>query len=598
MSTKEIFESEENKLLEEGNNGGSVTATTTSASSITTDNIIDDDAVALLEGDYDNETNKETKNGTTSTYSSSFFNYDEEFELDYSEDELLRDDEPVVTSTKNDPKKQDSISEMKETDKAKESSESVTTSKETGNNKSEIPIDDDKKSSESKEGKAANGKRNPITFGGGSKKTNKHHSNKKRNFDKGPRYDKSKVILRTSFVGPNNCQPIQQRMMVNNQNFQNPRRFNGPQMVNNSSFNGFPNVNPFGPAAGQQSAIMGMNQRSGIPPTGIMGNNPFGPNPGMAFPSKTMMSGINYGQPRSMMPTMAAAAAPPMTGINMMGYQYSGQMLPQGIYTGGVVMNPTMQIDWSKLADEFSGAAERGIRSRRRSRHSSCSSYSSSDGSRRSRSSRDSSSDSQRRHRKRKSSRKDRKSRKRDSRRRSRSYSSDRKRKDDHRRKDRSRSEERKRRDKNNKKSNPTLECAKIVGVDKDYLRKVEQQQKLREEVLRKKRNNEKIDPKELKIEEVNPENVLKAYLVVSIEPSPKTEAWSFGNPKEKLTVIAKTVGKVKKVWKKGEKMICIIFESHNDATKFSHTYDGKTVNGTKLDVRLDKCRLILSKIS
>uniref|UniRef100_A0A0K0DT56 RRM domain-containing protein n=1 Tax=Strongyloides stercoralis TaxID=6248 RepID=A0A0K0DT56_STRER len=598
MNSREVFESEENKLLEESN----IIPTTTSTSSVISDSIIDDDAVALLEGDYDNDTNKDTKNGCANTYSNSFFNYDEEFELDYSEDELLRDDEPIVSDKNNSDK---SNSDKKDTDLPKEEKKNDNESNKdeksidesNSDNKATSKKDEKDNVSGSKKNKTNNGKRNPIVYSGSaSKKSNKHYNNKKRNFEKGPRYDKSKVILRTSFVGPGNGQPLVPGIMTSNQGYQNPGRFNGPQLISNNSFNGFSNINPFGPGTTQQPPIIGINQRSGLPQTSIMGNNPFGPNPGMGFANKNMVNSMGYNQPRSMIQAMTATA--PITGINMMGYQYSGQMLPQNAYTSSVVINPTMQIDWSKLADEFSGVTEGGNRSGRKSRYSSCSSYSSSDSSRRSRSSRNSSSDSSRRHRKRKSSRKSRKNKKKDSKRRSRSrsYSSDKKRRDDRRKKDRSQSEEKKKKDKSSKKINPTLECAKIVGVDKDYLRKVEQQNKLREEVLRKKRNNEKIDPNELKIEELNPENILKAYLVVSIKPSSKT--WSFGNPKEKLTVIAKSVGKIKKVWKKGDKTICVIFDSHDDATKFSRTYDGKTVNGTTLDVRLDKCRLILSKIS
>lgn len=463
MNSREVFESEENKLLEESNN----IPTTTSTSSIISDSIIDDDAVALLEGDYDNDSSKDIKNSGTNTYSNSFYNYDEEFELDYSEDELLRDDEPTVaTKTDTEKKDTDSIKEKEKNDSVGDKN-NISVDKSNNDNKTTLKDDEDKVS-KSKKNKTTNGKRNPIVYGSGvNKKSNKQHNNKKRNFEKGPRYDKSKVILRTSFVGPSNGQQMSQGMMANNQGYQNPGRFNGkikeniknsfyyiflgPQLINSNAFNGFSNINPFGPTTGQQPPIMGINQRSGLPPTGIIGNNPFGPNPGIGFPNKSMINSMNYGQPRSMIQTMTATT--PITGINMMGYQYSGQMLPQNAYTGGVIMNPTMQIDWSKLADEFSGVTESGSRSGRRSRYSSSSSYSSSDGSRRSRSSRDSSSDNSRRHRKRKSSRKSRKNRKRDSRRRSRSrsYSSDRKRKDDHKKKDRSRSEEKKKKDKSSK---------------------------------------------------------------------------------------------------------------------------------------------------
>uniref|UniRef100_A0AC35TPZ7 RRM domain-containing protein n=1 Tax=Rhabditophanes sp. KR3021 TaxID=114890 RepID=A0AC35TPZ7_9BILA len=290
-------------------------------------------------------------------------------------------------------------------------------------------------------------------------------------------------------------------------------------------------------------------------------NNPFGPN--------TQFSGQNRLPPNTRILPTINFSQPPLINQQQHLNQMQGQMMgypmgPQshmmgapgfGMQNYGMNMAPiTQPVNWTGLLNDFPVA-----RKRRRSEN-------------RGRSSSDSRSSSRESD--------DRKKRK-----------SDRKRRDHSRsRKSRSRSGERKshrkssRKDKDYKKkevsksktADTTRECAKAIGVDDEYLKQLEKQQKQREELLRKKHSGQKIDPSLLEAPTLSQkEDVEKNYLVVTVEPIDSRKFGWKDKPVEKLEKKANEYGKVKKIWEKKKGCVCIIFKALADAQKFSEAFDG-----------------------
>ncbi|KAL3101331.1 hypothetical protein niasHT_028087 [Heterodera trifolii] len=152
--------------------------------------------------------------------------------------------------------------------------------------------------------------------------------------------------------------------------------------------------------------------------------------------------------------------------------------------------------------------------------------------------------------------------------------------------------------------SKQTMECAKAIGLDSDYLKKIEEQKKLREEIARKKsqhrkeiyaREGQKDETKEgkgKKAEETEgtqrqkmTANRLRPYLAVVV-----TNVSGLDDPCRRVEVIASKIGPIKKIWQENESNVHLIFEKHEHAKKFMQQYLGdSTTFGRMIDVIMKK---------
>ncbi|KAI1720694.1 hypothetical protein DdX_04937 [Ditylenchus destructor] len=180
-----------------------------------------------------------------------------------------------------------------------------------------------------------------------------------------------------------------------------------------------------------------------------------------------------------------------------------------------------------------------------------------------------------------------------------------------------------------------TIECAQAIGLDEEYLKKIEEQKKMREEIAKRKsqRRQENYNQKkegnegrrqiamnrdsksgksnktssnnrpkrEDKQEQLKPDvasaqstmGKLKAYLAVVINNINSLE-----NAYKKISLLAQSVGETKKVWQSSENSVSIIFDKHEHAKQFMLQYHGQIVHGCKLDVTLEKVFLNLATMS
>uniref|UniRef100_A0A183BIJ6 RRM domain-containing protein n=1 Tax=Globodera pallida TaxID=36090 RepID=A0A183BIJ6_GLOPA len=160
------------------------------------------------------------------------------------------------------------------------------------------------------------------------------------------------------------------------------------------------------------------------------------------------------------------------------------------------------------------------------------------------------------------------------------------------------------------KHSKQTIECAKAIGLGNEYLKQIEEQQKLRDEIARRKSQHRKEiyarDRDELKKNETSSTgaeglqskrdecervrrqklttNKLRPYLAVVVTNLSGVEDF------RKIALIAGKIGQVKKVWQENESNVYLIFEKHEDAKKFMQQYIGNsTVFGRVIDVSMKK---------
>uniref|UniRef100_A0A914KKX8 Uncharacterized protein n=1 Tax=Meloidogyne incognita TaxID=6306 RepID=A0A914KKX8_MELIC len=197
---------------------------------------------------------------------------------------------------------------------------------------------------------------------------------------------------------------------------------------------------------------------------------------------------------------------------------------------------------------------------------------------------------------------------------------------------------------------NQAIECARAIGLDEDYLKKIEEQQRLRNEILRKKtqkrkekeaaikgmeilnRKNSRMDgvskggnESDLKQQEESRQqqkrhlssnstrksttsktsktseqtkekeeiNKLRPYLAVVC-----TNLRGISSVEKKIGALAATIGKTKKIWRVGGDDCHIIFEKHEHAKQFMLQYYGKRLGNapsTRIDVVLKKVFLNIS---
>uniref|UniRef100_A0A915AYT4 RRM domain-containing protein n=1 Tax=Parascaris univalens TaxID=6257 RepID=A0A915AYT4_PARUN len=86
--------------------------------------------------------------------------------------------------------------------------------------------------------------------------------------------------------------------------------------------------------------------------------------------------------------------------------------------------------------------------------------------------------------------------------------------------------------------------------------------------------------------------NKKKAYLAVVVRTSNNVVL-----DMERMKVIATTIGPIKKAWRSHSDCISLIFESHENAKKFMLQYNGKTLNGMRLIVMLEKVFVNLAEL-
>ncbi|KAK6025211.1 hypothetical protein OSTOST_08899 [Ostertagia ostertagi] len=185
-----------------------------------------------------------------------------------------------------------------------------------------------------------------------------------------------------------------------------------------------------------------------------------------------------------------------------------------------------------------------------------------------------------------------------------------------------------------------SVECAKAVGIDNDYLSKLEDQRRKRDEVLRRKeqrrfggnqqessngRSNDRGSSRQNQQRDRRPneggsssndhrrsggsgstsqstsrpsteaEAALKknkAYLCVNVK-----NIKQLTTAKMRVETLAKDLGEIRKCWKSNEDQVTVIFVEHAKAKEFMLKYNNKVLSGLRIQVSLEKAYLNLSEI-
>ncbi|CAJ0943329.1 unnamed protein product, partial [Mesorhabditis belari] len=144
-----------------------------------------------------------------------------------------------------------------------------------------------------------------------------------------------------------------------------------------------------------------------------------------------------------------------------------------------------------------------------------------------------------------------------------------------------------------------TLESAKALGLDQEYLRKVEEQKRRREETLKRKHNSSsnvksepprKISPSSMQHGDEQ-KNKLRAYLVVRIVNLSALGGFAL----KKVTQLAKEHAEVKKCWQDDADVVSVIFSEHDKAKTFMLKHNSKVWSGVRVSVNLEKIYLNLT---
>ncbi|VDL82877.1 unnamed protein product [Nippostrongylus brasiliensis] len=190
-----------------------------------------------------------------------------------------------------------------------------------------------------------------------------------------------------------------------------------------------------------------------------------------------------------------------------------------------------------------------------------------------------------------------------------------------------------------------SVECAKAVGLDNDYLSKLEDQRRKRDEVLRRKeqrrfggneqqssnsRSNDYGGSRQNQQRDRRPaetggssgdyrrggggggggsgstsqsgsrqlseaETALKknkAYLCVNVK-----NIKQLTTAKMRVETLAKDLGEIRKCWKSNEDQVTVIFVEHAKAKEFMLKYNNKVLSGLRIQVSLEKAYLNLADI-
>ncbi|KAK0414895.1 hypothetical protein QR680_011666 [Steinernema hermaphroditum] len=159
-----------------------------------------------------------------------------------------------------------------------------------------------------------------------------------------------------------------------------------------------------------------------------------------------------------------------------------------------------------------------------------------------------------------------------------------------------------------NSNRDPDMDCVKAIGLDHDYMSKLEEQKRLREQMLRKKeqrRNENRGSPGPSKVSRRDPppQDPLptddkkrtgrsKAYLVVVVD---NVERWPAAQPT--IQAIASATGRIKKCWQSASSTVSIVFHEHDNAKQFMMNQNGKVYGGCRLAIRLEKAYLNLATV-
>ncbi|PIO62554.1 hypothetical protein TELCIR_15884 [Teladorsagia circumcincta] len=130
-----------------------------------------------------------------------------------------------------------------------------------------------------------------------------------------------------------------------------------------------------------------------------------------------------------------------------------------------------------------------------------------------------------------------------------------------------------------------SVECAKAVGIDNDYLSKLEDQRRKRDEVLRRKEQR-RFGEAETALKKN------KAYLCVNVK-----NIKQLTTAKMRVETLAKDLGEIRKCWKSNEDQVTVIFVEHAKAKEFMLKYNNKVLSGLRIQVSLEKAYLNLSEI-
>ena len=195
--------------------------------------------------------------------------------------------------------------------------------------------------------------------------------------------------------------------------------------------------------------------------------------------------------------------------------------------------------------------------------------------------------------------------------------------------------------------SSQTIECAKAIGLDEGYLKKIEEQNRLREEIMRRKTQHRKETAKERtqkqqskgltesKAEEAAPPNKrpkvqgpevaagskskgtkstarppannnssttsqdataaskLRPYLAVTVANLKEVRG-----AQKKVELLATSIGPIKKSWLESANICNVIFEKHEHAKQFILQHHGKMLDKARIDVTLKKVFLNISTIA
>ncbi|CAI4229052.1 unnamed protein product [Auanema sp. JU1783] len=153
-----------------------------------------------------------------------------------------------------------------------------------------------------------------------------------------------------------------------------------------------------------------------------------------------------------------------------------------------------------------------------------------------------------------------------------------------------------------NDKGEVAAECAKVVGVDKDYLSRVEEQKRLREEMMRMKEQRRhgheerRAEQPRMKSEPgsstASTTSKKKAFLCVNVK-----NLKQLPTALNRVETLAKEVGTVKKVWQFNDDQVNIIFTELEKAKGFMLKYNNKVLSGLRIQVSLEKAYLSLAEV-
>ncbi|CAD6188607.1 unnamed protein product [Caenorhabditis auriculariae] len=165
-----------------------------------------------------------------------------------------------------------------------------------------------------------------------------------------------------------------------------------------------------------------------------------------------------------------------------------------------------------------------------------------------------------------------------------------------------------------------SMECAKAIGLSKDYLMKVDEQKKKRDEILRRKeqrrygadeqpqnstgsskqttqpqQQQSATSTRESRSEtaKIERERKTKAYLAVNVN-----NVKQLPTAKLRVETLAKELGAIRKCWQSSDDTVSVIFLEHDKAKDFMLKYNNKVLSGLRVSVALEKKYLNLSEMS